>query len=346
MTQRAVPGRRTPARSPEGQREQLVILGAGLAVAAAVLIVAVGVFLTRYRPPRAHVLTVGAERFDAADSERRLRYMLLFDADRAGTDVEAFVDSALDQLEREAIIRARASTLVGDVSAEAVEQELRNELVPPAPGVPLADGATATPTPVSDEAYATALQQRLKESGLSKDELETLARAQLFEKKLTEHFKAALPAQAPQVHLAVARVTDQAKADQIRAIVSRPGVDFVPVASGNSVNAGGPVGDLDWVLVEELDQVVRDAVQALPVGGISPVVKNEEFLEVYKVVEATVDRDLTDEQKDLLAAKRVDEWVEAERANVEIQRDVSDDEEAWIREHALREYARAVGETT
>jgi hypothetical protein len=320
-----------------------VLIGAGAALLAAVLIVLVGVFLTRYRPPRAHVLTVAGERFDAAEVERRLRYILLFDTERAGSEPEEFVERALDALEREEILRQRASALVGEVSAEDVEQELRNQLVPPAPGVPLADGATATPTPVSDEAYATALQQRLKESGLSKGTLETLARAQLLEKKLAEHFKAALPAQAPQVHLAVARVIEQAKAEQIRTIVSRPGVDFVPVASGNSVTTGGRVGDVDWVLVEQLDQVVRDAVQALPADGISPVMMNEEFFEVYKVVEATTDRDLTDEQKDVLAAKRVDEWVESERGNVEIKRDLSEDEESWIREHALHAYALSVG---
>jgi parvulin-like peptidyl-prolyl isomerase len=122
-------------------------------------------------------------------------------------------------------------------------------------------------------------------------------------------------------------------------------VDFVPVASGNSVTTGGPVGDLDWMLAEELDQVVRDAVLGLPVGGISVVVKNEEFLEVYKVVEATVDRDLTPEQQDALAAKRVDEWVAGERSHVQIMRDLSDDEESWIRDHALHAYARSVGGT-
>ena len=343
MTQRA-PGRRGSAGGPHSRTEQLVIIGASVALVAAVLIVLAGVFITRYRPPRAHILTAAGERFEAAEVERRLRYRLLFESEGLGPDVEAFVDTTLDTLEREQIIRTRATALVGDVSAADVEQELRTQLVPPAPGVPLPDGATATPTPVSDEAYASALQQRLKESGLSKGELETLARAELLEKRLAEHFKKALPAQAPQVHLNVARFTDQAKAEQVRGIVSRPNVDFVPVATANSVSTGGPVGDLDWVLVEELDQVVRDAVQGLTVGGISAVLKREEFFEVYKVEEATTQRDLTDEQRDTLAAKRVDEWVAAERAHVEVEREISDDEESWIRDHALQAYARSVGQ--
>jgi hypothetical protein len=342
MTQRAA-GRSQP-RGPQSRRDQLVIVVSIVTLVAAVLIVLAGVYVTRYRPPRAHVLSVGQEQFNAADAERRLRYLLLFESDKAGTDVEAVVDTTLDVLEREQVLRERASALVGDVSANDVEQELRTQLAPAAPTVTVSGGSTATPTPVSDEAYATALQQRLQQSGLSKEDLEAIARAHVFEKRLLEHFKAALPTQAAQVHLAVARLNEQAKADQVRAIVTRPGVEFGPVASGNSVSTGGTTGDLDWVLIEDLDQVVREAVQTLKAGDVSPVVKNGDYFEVYKLVEAPADRDLTEEQRETLATKRVDEWVEAERKHVQIARGMSESEESWIRDHALQAYAREVGQ--
>jgi hypothetical protein len=342
MTQRAASGR--AQSGGVASREQLVVVVAAAVVVVAVLIVVVGVFVTRYRPPRAHVLSVGEEQFNAADVERRLRYLLIYNAAQVGTDVDAIVDSALTTLEREQIVRQRAPALVGDVSPEDVEQELRTQLVPSAPPVTQPDGSTSTPVPVSDEAYANALQQRLQESGLSKEQLETLARAELLEKKLAEHFKASLPAQAPQVRLSSARLSEQAKADEVRSIVLRPGVDFVQVAAGNSVNTGGPVGDLDWVLLEELDAAVRDAVQALEAGAVTPVIKNDEYYELYKVTEARTERDLTDEQRDTLAAKRVDEWVDAERKSFQVERDLSESEEAWIRSHALDAYGRAVGQ--
>ena len=60
------------------QRDQLVMLASAVALGVAAVIVLVGLYLTVYRPPRAHVLTVGDARFTADQVYRRALYAMLY----------------------------------------------------------------------------------------------------------------------------------------------------------------------------------------------------------------------------------------------------------------------------
>jgi parvulin-like peptidyl-prolyl isomerase len=152
------------------------------------------------------------------------------------------------------------------------------------------------------------------------------------------------------LNLAMARLSDQAKADQVRSIVLRPGVDFVTVASANSVSSTAPgaptAGAVGWRLPEQLDQPVQDALKNAKAGDVSAVIKNGDYDEVWKVVESSDSRDLGDDQRDTIAQKRVDAWVADQRKDLKIARDLSSGEDTWIRTHAIADYQKATANTS
>ncbi len=51
---------------------------------------------------------------------------------------------------------------------------------------------------------------------------------------------------------------------------------------------------------------------------------------MYKVLEAQPARPLSDEQRDSLAERRVDDWVKEQESQVNVSRDLSADESKWI----------------
>src|SRR5439155_13792083 len=116
---------------------------------------------------------------------------------------------------------------------------------------------------VDQAVYAKALQKRLNDAGMSKSQLDALIAAQVLEHRLQDQLKKDLPKTEPQVLLSVARTNDQAKADTLRSVAQRPGVDFNALASVNSVQEGGPTGQLGWVIPDNLDQPMRDVVKGM-----------------------------------------------------------------------------------
>lgn len=341
--------RRAPAHGAESRRDALVVLATMAVLAVTAVIVLAGLYLTRYRPPRAAALTVDGATYTAAQVEHRLRYLMFYEPAAVGNDPTQFVTKTLERLEREEIMRQRAPALVGDLDADGAEQQLRKALAPPPPPAPTTDtpGVTvAQPTvaPLSDEQYATALQDRLRAAGMSKRELEAVARAEALDAKLREHFGAGLGTAGPQLQLVVARLADRAKADQVRAIALRPGVNFAQVANVNSVGGAGPTGNVGWVLPEELKPSVRDVVQALQAGAVSEVTPNGIYLEVYQVVATEASREYAPDQRDTLVQQQVDAWLAAERAQVRIERVLSTETERWIRDRAIAAFRARNGQ--
>lgn len=346
MNPRAASG--TSRTGETASRDAFVVMAAVVVLAVTAVIVLVGLFFTSYRPPRATVLTIEGEQVTAAQVQRRLLYLLFNESAVLGSDQTQFVSKALDRVERDEVLLRRASSLVGSApDAEAVTKHLREMLAPPAPANPqittnqpglTVASAETTPVPLSDEAYAKALQERLQNAEMSQDEIEQIARVDLIQKQLRAKFREGLSKNGPQLQIVVARLTDKAKADQVRAIGLRPGVDFAQVANVNSASGGGPVGDLGWVLPEEMKQLVRDAVGPLKPGEISPVTANGIYFEVYKAVATEPSREYESDQLDTLVDQKFDAWVAAERQQVKLERTLSADSDKWTLDGALSKF--------
>jgi foldase protein PrsA len=181
--------------------------------------------------------------------------------------------------------------------------------------------------------FARAQRDLYRDTGLSRSEFQRILKADLYEIRLIERFTADVGRAAPQIKLQVMRLTDEALAQRLREQVLQGG-DFVRLAAQNSVlpTARQDGGALGWKLVDTLDAPVRTAVEGLPRGGISEIIRVDRFFEIYRVEEAKIDRDLDTAQRNTLVREKFDAWLETETANIQVERKMSDGERDWIRD--------------
>ena len=297
------------------RRERLVIVGAVGVLAVAILVVLVGLYTTQYQPPRAHVLSVGDSDYSASAVARRALYEMRYgDEGLAGFDTA--VSETLELIENTEIVLARAPALVGEVSADEVRADLYVRLA-------LAEEAT-------ESEFAEALAEMLRDSRLSRGELEAIVTANILVGRLRDAFVDAYGEAMPQVLLSRIRVADETAAEDIFAQVSR-GSDFAALADErNSGGAGGVGGDIGWYPVAALSPEAQAALDGLEPGAVSAIVRDGLFYDVYLVRERDEARAIDEDQRDSLGATRFLEWLEAERETVEVELDLSPGEERWI----------------
>lgn len=353
-TTRSRPARPVQKRYPETRMERGVLLLVGAVIAIAAVVVLVGLYLTQYRPPRAHILTIEGTDYTAAEVKRRGSFFLREEATEAdAVTQENVVDKTIERLIRDQVVLRRAPALVGEIHDSDIEQGLSIRLgfaTPTATPAPSATpGATVTPTPaptptevVTPDAeqakqieadFARARRDLYRAAGLSRSEFEAILKVGLLQQRLIDKFTTDIGATAPQVKLQVIRLTDEAAAQRIRE-QAVAGTDFVRLAAQNSVmpTARQDGGELGWRLVATLADPVRTAVESLPKNGISSIVRNERFFEIYKVTEATTGRELDATQRDTLVGQKLDDWFTEETAGLTVERDLSDGEREWLLE--------------
>ena len=121
----------------------MVYLGAGAILAVVVVIVAIGLFVTSFLPPRAHIVTIEDQSYNAAAVVGRGNFLITFErqSDLLG-DVAA---ATIDVLIFEETLRLRGPALVGPISEALIDAQLQQLL-----GFdPLA--STITPIPGTDD---------------------------------------------------------------------------------------------------------------------------------------------------------------------------------------------------
>jgi parvulin-like peptidyl-prolyl isomerase len=369
--QRSKPTRSRPARPsqkkyPQTRVETLVLIGVGVVLVVAAGVVLVGLFITQYLPPRAHVLTIEGHSYSAQDLKARGSYMLRYETDFAkGATQDNLVDLTVDRVTRDEVVLLRAPAVVGEVTDADVKESLRERLgfvaVTPAPASSAVPGASSTPAATqttvatpdaaaraqTEADFARAEQDLYRSAGLGSSKYEDVLRVGLLEQRLQDKFSAELGTTAPQIHLQAIRVADQATAPRVRdqAIA---GSDFVRLAAQYSITqtAKADGGELDWQLMETLAPDVRAAVESLPSGQLSKIIPVDRFFEVYRVVEAKTDRPLTATQKQTLINNRVTAWYDGERANVTVEPDISSAERTWIRDGIITDAQKRGAKST
>lgn len=361
-TTRSRPARPSNKRYPETRMERGILLAVGAVLAVAAVVVLAGLYITEYRPPRANVLTVDGTDFNAGEVKRRGSYFIRYETAAAqGVQQDTLVDRSIDRVVRDEVLLRRAPAVVGEITDEDLDQQLRIQLgfaTPTATASPAATAsasptatssataaATATGTPTEvitpsaedlrrEEAdFARAQRDLYRDTGLSQAEFKRILKANLYESRLIDRFSSDVGRSAPQIKLQVMRLTDEALAQRLREQVLQGG-DFVRLAAQNSVlpTARQDGGALGWKLVATLDQPVRTAVENLPKNGVSEIIRVDRFFEIYRIEEAKTDRDLDANQRNTLVREKYDAWLEAETANVQVERKMSDGERDWIRD--------------
>ncbi len=336
--------------------ERIAIVGVTAVLSLAAVVVLAGLYLTQYRPPRAHVLSAGETDYQAAEVARRTVYESRF-GDLQGGIGEA-VPETLRVLEEQSILLERAPALVGAVTDEDVEQWLRVHLGFAPPELPepdaAADGeadeaaddaadenAADAPAPEEDpEAEATrfagALADWLRHVDLPKDEYDLVIAAGILSDRIEDRFREEIGETADQLRLSRIRLADRGGAEDAHALLLG-GADFAELAGERSAEAEYALqgGDLGWLPLESLSDIARAAIEGLEPGSISGVVETAPFFDVYLVAEREQARPLDAAQIEALVTRRWDEWMRAQRAIVAVERDLSDGEERWILERVV-----------
>ena len=355
-------------RARRNERFAIIAVSGVLGVAA--LVVLAGLYVTQYRPPRAHVLSAGETNYQAAEVARRTAYELRF-GELSGGIGEA-VPETLTVLEEQAVVLARAPALVGEVTDEEVTQWLRVHLgfAPPegleeetADGGDSAEAADDSEDAAGDSAeadsaagaleedpgeaaarYAGLLADWLRVVDLPKDEYDLVVAAGILRDRLLDQYRAEISETADQLRVSRIRLADRGGAEDVRALLLE-GADFAELAAERSGEAeyAAQGGDLGWLPLESLSDIARAALEGVEPGSISEVVETELFFDVYLVVEREEARPLDAAQIEALVTRRWDEWLLAQRAIVAVERDLSDSEERWILDHVVNSLSSGGG---
>jgi hypothetical protein len=351
---------RAAERERTDQQLRLIYIGSGAVLVIATLAVVAGLFVTRYQPPRAHVLAVDGQSYQARDvATRGAHFAFLEDGISSLNDVAR---GTVDRLIEEAALRSQAAQLVEPVTEEDIRQELYVELELVSPLLvlpPAADDATATatatdvtampmvsPAPtakVDPQEFSNALTDLLRDADLNRDTYELIVEVRLYRERLQDHFESVVDESGPQVRLQRIRVSTQFAADTLLEALAG-GADFATLADQQSEVAGdGEGGDLGWTAGDLLDEDVRAAVDGFGEGEYSVAISAGISFDVYRVAEVAEDREYDGVVAIQLANLRFDEWLGTAIAAIEVAEDLSGDEEAWINEHVLAAVSLRLG---
>ena len=319
------PSRRERERRTR-RNERLVIGSAAGVLGLAGLVVLIGLYITWYQPPRAHVLSVGDSDYNASAVERRALYELRYgDAGLSGFD--SAVPETLDLIEDGEVVLARAPALVGDVPDAEVRADLFERLG-------LEEGA--------DAEFPEALAGMLRDSRLSRAEIETIITANILVGRVRDTLVAEFGDVTPQALLSRIRIADEAAAGEIWQQASE-GADFGPLAleRGSGAGAADPPGDIGWYPLAALSPEAQAALEGLEPGSVSAIVRDGPLYDIYLVRERDEARAIDEDQRASLGALRFLDWIEAERDAVEVVVDLSPGEERWILERLIDDLASA-----
>ena len=347
------------------RNERFAIIAVTVVLGVAALLVLAGLYVTQYRPPRAHVLSAAETDYQAAEVARRTAYELRF-GELSGGIGEA-VPETLTVLEEQAIVLVHAPALVGEVTDEDVTQWLRVHLgfAPPegleeetADGGDSAEAADDSEDAAGDSAagtleedpgeaaarYAGLLADWLRVVDLPKDEYDLVVAAGILRDRLLDQYRDEIGETSDQLRVSRIRLADRGGAEAVRALLLE-GADFAELAAERSGEAeyAAQGGDLGWLPLESLSEIARAALEGVEPGSISEVVETELFFDVYLVVEREEARPLDAAQIEALVTRRWDEWLLAQRAIVAVERDLSDSEERWILDHVVNSLSSGGG---
>jgi parvulin-like peptidyl-prolyl isomerase len=302
------------ARHADSERwNRILIIGAVVAVIiAAIGFIAYGWYDTKVKPLNKTVLTVGETKVSLAHLERRMEYELKLapgienDPNRA----LGFADEVLAQMEFEGTVLASIGELNITVSDEEIATEVKDR------------GNLAED--VDPQIYAAEFRRQVKDSGLKENEYRQVIAGTVATDKLAGYFAYIAPNVEPQVK-ARWMTFDASDAAQQALDRVRAGEDFVAVGSELAVD---PPVERDWgprgslVLPTE----VEDFLFAAQAGQISDVISVSSAYYVAELQDIDPARSLTDEQRQQVAQRNMNDWIREQNGKLTIEKDLSQED--------------------
>lgn len=365
MTQRPSRGaERVAEREREQRTQRLIVFGAIGVLLVAALVVGAGLYITQYLPPRAHVLSVGDRDFRAAEVVDRAAYLVSIERALPAQQIGAAALAGIDVLVNEELLRTRGPLLVGEVTAEDIDAELRSR-----PGL---EG--------EDQDFEQLLALAIAGSKLSRQQFEDIVAAQIIDGRLSDRFREQLGESGPQIRVTRVVLQDRSLIEEVRAAIAALD-DAVPLPViaqfGDEVVQFGDVG---WGVldpIESFDAEIADAVRGLALGEVSAVVGDatpaaaasddsddsdasdgdsddgdsddgsdgdgdaaeQETpagpVEFYWVSEVDGERAYDEDTVQQYIDEQLREWFDEQRAALEVVTDMSSGEEQWIIDHII-----------
>ncbi len=211
------------------------------------------------------------------------------------------------------------TTAVNNVEAELEQEEILFIMAPKL-------GLTASDQEVKDliakrlgvdpknpAAVDAAIRVELKSTGMSYDQYLSGYRAEVLLQKLRGKFTSELPKQTTQYHLTAALIlndSDVQKAEQML----KDGQPLATVAAQLSKDASASKGgDLGWVIPQEMDPAVADALPKAETGKVQGPVKGKLGQWFFLVTEKQDNRAVTADQQTKVVDQQVSDFFGKER---------------------------------
>jgi len=264
---------------------------------------------------------------------KMLRYYSL------GSDPAGVASFVLPQIEEDELVRQGAEKFGIEVTADEVDQQIRDIFSPtPIPTITPGEGnETPTPAPTQVEGTPTPQQdfddtykQWLDLFQLSDEGYSQIVETSLLRQGIADYFKETeVPREGEQVLLHSIVVESEEKALEVVARIEE-GEDFADLAKELSVDEGSKEngGNLGWVprdIYPELDEIAF-GLEPEVVSEPIPVGQNYYLI---KVVGKAQDRAIDDEYRDILKSAKFQEWLEAEKEAGAIEEYLDQDKIDW-----------------
>lgn len=293
---------------PERRNTLLLLSGISFVVLIAVVLAGYGFYHEKVAPNRETVLRVGDRSWSVADLERRMNHQIVRNSlDR--NEMQKHIEDTLKQMRDEELLRQSAKLNGTTLSKEDVLQGYRDRF--------------GLPAEASRELITLNLRSELKLGGLTLDDFDDIIRAQVIDKRMGDAVRKSLPAKAPHVNLGLIQLSTQSQAIQLRQVVFEEKESFAVVAARESKHPSkDKAGDVGWVPKEALPKEVADVAFSRTDLFLSDVIENEAGFFII-AVRGLEERDLTDENKQLIVEQKRAEALEKATRSVGVAVDLT-----------------------
>jgi peptidyl-prolyl cis-trans isomerase C len=122
------------------------------------------------------------------------------------------------------------------------------------------------------------------------------------------------------------------------------GADFEELADEESVSdSDGEGGEIGWTARSVQEDDIQAAIEGLEAGEWSETIESGVFFDIYFLKETAEDREYEEALASTLTTERYDDWLVDATASVEVDDDLSTDEESWINERVLADVTSRLG---
>jgi parvulin-like peptidyl-prolyl isomerase len=307
----------------ERLRQNLVLIGVGLVIVAAVVIAIFGYYQTEIATKHKTVLQVGETGYSLGHFERRLRFLLetspaLQETPGVGLSVLYSI------LEREGVLLEGAPRLGFEAGEEEVDAEIRRRLGLPEGG--------------DERTFATRYGETVSSSGLHTDEYRRWVRASALEELLRDKFRGEVPPADTQVRARLIRLLTE---EEAREVIGRleAGEEFAALAGELSLDetTREQGGESDWLLRGDMQESVDEFLFTAEVGVRSEPLPIPNGYFVAEVLERDDERELTVTQTERVANDIYEDWIAAAAASLEVVRSLEEGDQVEALGNALED---------